>query len=177
MMMVLLLVSTFLFAEEPTFPACENAFESVEVAMKKSPHATESVRKLVYQTYNAKKMEVTRFVRQQKEDFRKSKEKELKDLATKYKASPTKDASEKERRREERKALVQTQSEQKKDHSNKIEEQEKNCLAFLSGKRQSYLDQLKQHQKEHKEAMSVPNPAIEEFKEIPKGPGTVLKPM
>ncbi|MCB9072875.1 MAG: hypothetical protein H6623_04570 [Bdellovibrionaceae bacterium] len=163
---------------DSAFPPCDTAYIKVEDALLKKPIAVEIVRKEIYKSYNEKRTEILRFVRSEKDIFRKNRDTALKDFDTETKNMNIRDNRIRAERRKKRKEIADGNIQSKKDLAKSLDEKQKTCFAILLSKRKDYLDMLKERDVEQKMATkkSPESQVPDEFKEIPKGPGIVLKP-
>lgn len=180
MMLAAFLIFSFVFATEttaPAFPVCDQLFSGIETSLQNPSAETEVVRRELFKIVNDKRMEVSRFVRQEKESYRKKRDLEIKDFDLKTKMLPP-NSDEKNKRREERKQVAARIFNEKKEWNRQLDTQEKQCITYLNQNRESFLSQLRALKKTQAPKPSEPlaSPALDEFKEIPKGAGTVLKP-
>lgn len=165
-------------AQAVDFPECDNIFASVD-EMVAAPSIDEAAyKKNLFKIVNDKRIEVMRFVRQEKETYRKAKESELTAFDVESKKNKATTSDEKSTRRKEREVLSKQISADKKEFNKDLDTKEKTCQAVLNAKRMAYLEKMRDLKRAPKQTKrnEVIIPELDEFNDIPKGPGTVLKP-
>lgn len=181
--MWIIFVISFFSVNATEVPVCDNLFSSVDTLLQTQPLNVDATKKELFKIGNDKRSEMMRYVRSQKDIYRKTKELEL--TAFDVETKKIKGASSEQRaaRRKERSALSLKVQTEKKEHNKNLDTQDKACQEYLKTKREEYLTKIRELQnatkalqKEAKKTEALLPPELEEFKEIPKGPGTVLKP-
>lgn len=164
-------------------PVCDNLYTSVDSLLQTPAPNSEEIKKEFFKISNEKRSEVLRFGRLQKDIYRKTKEQELTSFDAETKKNKNPSAPEKANRRKEREVLSLRIQAEKKEFNKNIDASEQGCLHYLKQNREKYLAQIRDLQKatkvsaqQIKKTTSVTAPELDEFKDIPKGPGTVLKP-
>lgn len=164
------------------FPVCEDLFSELDTAIENPSTDVEAAKKKLFKTANDKRTEVVRYVRFAKNEFRKSKDEELKAFDLEVKKNAKASAEVKKQDRAARTTLTTKIANEKKEFNREISDKEKACHKYLSEKRDFYLAKLRdiQHALKQTPKNTVQKtliPDVEnEFDTIPKGPGTVLKP-
>lgn len=163
----------------PSFPTCENLFSDLELSLQDPKVESESFRKQLFKIVNEKRTEASRYVRHEVESYRKNREQELKDFDVETKKMKL-NLEEKNKRRDERKKFSAQIQSDKKNFNKNLFDQEKKCQSYLNEQKEIFLAKIKDIKKSQtassSKKTSFSSPELEEFKEIPKGPGTVLKP-
>ncbi len=197
-MMFFLSLIISLTTQAADFPECEKLFSPVEEQLASSTPDLGATRKLLFKIANDKRTEVVRFVRTEKEVFRKAKDAELTGFDVESKKNPSPTSDERAQRRKEREELGKKVAAEKKAFNSSIDEKQKSCNTFLNTQRSVYLAKMSAiknapkstshnpkataaqqtiHSITDEDAPQKPTkPDTSEFDEIPKGPGTVLKP-
>lgn len=160
------------------FPDCDTIFTPIDEMAAAEAVDEAAFKKSLFKTTNDKRLEVLRFVRTEKEAFRKAKDEELNAFDLESKKNTTATSAEKAARRKEREALSKKILTEKREFAKNLDLKEKACNAFLNSKRISFLETVRAKRRAPKQTKRNETviPELEEFKEIPKGPGTVLKP-
>jgi hypothetical protein len=179
------------------FPDCENIFVPLDEMIASPEVNLDAAKKSLFKISNDKRMEVLRYVRTEKDAFRKNKDSELIDFDVESKKNKTATSDEKNKRRKEREELNKKISADKKEFNKELDEKQKICNTYLNSMRSVYLDKFRNiknapratnHNKDidganetlesltAEEQKKKNKPDLSEFDEIPKGKGTVLKP-
>ncbi|MCC6138957.1 MAG: hypothetical protein IT287_10020 [Bdellovibrionaceae bacterium] len=182
-MSLLIFAFTFFSASATETPICENLFVTVEALIQAQPLDVAAAKKELFKIGNDKRTEMVRFVRTEKEKFRKVKDAEMTAFDVDSKNNKTDTNEERNNRRQERATLSARVQVEKKVFNSNLDTQDKVCQKYLKEKREEYLSKIRELQNTDtatksaaKKAESALPPELDEFKDIPKGPGTVLKP-
>lgn len=182
-MLVLLIIVTFFSSNAADFPICDDMFASIEDTIKASSISRDktvlqSTKNTIFKITNEKRQEVLRYVRLEKDNYRKGQTQRLKDFDVEAKKNKATTAEQRTEQRKARAAMMSQQNEEKKLFFKDLDAKDKNCQNVLAQKKEFYLQQIRELTK----VQSAPSPSnlespeLDEFKLIPKGPGTVLKP-
>lgn len=202
-MMFFLSLMTIFSVHAADFPECEKLFIPLDEQVAHPTADLDAAKKTLFKIANDKRLEVLRFVRDEKATFRKAKDEELTAFDVQSKKNPSPTSDERTKRRKEREELSKKINKEKKDFNKALDDQQKACNDFLNTQRSVYLakfraiknapkstnhnkdavaaqqtiHEITDHEAAEPARLAKPKKAdMSEFDEIPKGPGTVLKP-
>lgn len=169
------LSSSVSLSQEGSFPTCENLFVSLDEMWVSSPINTDAIKSTLFKIANEKRIEMARFVRDEKNQFFKRKEQVLKEFDAETKKNSLLD-DQRLQRSKERSELIKKWNGDKTTIYKALDEQQKSCQIVLAEKREYYLNKIREMQIENNHSKKTKDSDLDEFRLIPKGPGTVLKP-
>lgn len=179
----LLLIGSFIHAAESA-PAYE---KEISERAKVQAETRQQDQKSFYEAINGKTQEVMRYLRTTKDDLRKQQEALRKEFDAKLKAEM--EAAKKQNPRvdldalrksanDQRRQLIEKFNGEKKSLESQLQGYKKSFDEFVKAQRENFQQQLKIISAKASAAKLPPaeSPLQQEFREIPPGAGTVLKP-
>ena len=171
----------FVIGQEPTFE------KEINEKNKVSEETRDQDQKTFFQTINGKSQEVLKYIRTAKNDLikqqniiRKDFEKKLKAEIEDVKKTDPKANVEPMRKaaNEKRRELFEKLNNEKKALETRLQEFKKQFDVFVKVQKENFQQQVKILSAKIKSQKGPPaaNPELQEFREIPSGPGTPLKP-